>query len=463
MNADILIRNGIVVSMDARRRLISPGAVAVLKDKIIEVGESGDLEKKYTARQVIDASGMAVFPGLINCHTHTGISIARGVGDDLDLMESHAKVYFPLQFDPPVSAKHVYYAALLSCLESIKAGVTCIIDQYAHPEEVAKVIELAGMRGVLSPFMVDAWLGEEQPKFLQGRKQVIGEALDFIGNWNGKVEGRIKAWFGPMHETCVSKEMFTEIVALAREYKVGIHVHLAESNNQVQAIKKRYGKRSIEYAYDLGVLRPGTVAAHCCWLSPHDIALLAESGAAVAHTPSSELKLSDGVEPAPALLEAGANVVLGTDYPGDLLRDMRTAALVHKVSYPLEPMTMPAETILEMVTVNAAKAALWDTEIGLLQAGKKADLILVDLKKPHLTPVLNRPKPNVVSLLVYHAVGSDVDTTIVNGKVLMLHRKVLTVDESKALEEAQAAAEELLEHTGVAKEKFPWRWRSPSP
>lgn len=455
---NILIKNGIIVTMDSQRRIIDGGAIAIENDKIIDIGPSQDLEKKHHANETIDAAGMLVLPGLINAHNHTGISLARGVGDDLDLMEAHRKIYFPLQFNPPVSAKAVYHGALLSCLESIKTGVTCIIDQYSHPEEVAKAVEITGIRGVLSPFMVDTWLGDENLSFFPDTEKVIDDSVSFIQEWNGKAGGRIKAWFGPMHETCVSKELFTEVVALAEKYNVGIHVHLAETNIQVQTIKKMYGKRSIEYAYDLGVLRPGTVAAHCCWLSEHDITLMAKSGASVAHAPGAEMKLSDGIEPTPGLLEAGVNVTLGTDYPGDLIQEMKTVGLLHKINYPLDPEYIPAETVLEMVTVNGAKATLWQDEIGSLEKGKKADITIVDLKKPHLTPVLRKPKFNVVSLLVYNAAGSDVDTVIVDGKILMRHRKVLTIDEAKIMEEAQAAAEELLEQTGVARETLKFRW-----
>jgi 5-methylthioadenosine/S-adenosylhomocysteine deaminase len=233
---------------------------------------------------------------------------------------------------------------------------------------------------------------------------------------------------------------------------------------EVNEIKKTYGKRPVEYTYDLGVLRPGTIVAHCCWLSPHDIALLARSGATVAHTPITEMNISDGITPVPSLLEAGVNVTLGTDATGqnngtgDMIREMKTATLLHKVNYPLDPAVFTAEKALEMATVNGAKALMWNNELGSLEKGKKADVILVDLVKPHLTPVLRKPKFNIVSLLVYSAVGDDVDTVIVNGKIIMLHRKILTVDEDKVMREAQAAAEGLIGRSGVDKELFPWRW-----
>ena len=454
----ILIKNGIIVTMDSQRKIIDGGAVAIENDKIVDIGPSVELEQKHSAQEVVDASGMLVLPGLINAHNHTGISLARGIGDDLDLMEAHRKIFFPLQFNPPVTAKAVYHGAMLSCLESIKSGVTCIIDQYSHPEEVAKAVEITGIRGVLSSFMVDTWLGDERLTFFPNTRKVIDDGVGFVRECDGKAGGRVKAWFGPMHETCASKELLTEVVSLAEKHNVGIHVHLAETNIQVQTIKKLYGKRSIEYAYDLGLLRPGTVAAHCCWLSEHDITLMAKSGASVAHAPTAEMKLSDGIEPAPGLLEAEVNLILGTDYPGDLIQEMKIIGLLHKINYPLDPEYIPAETVLEMVTVNGAKATLWDKEIGSLEKGKKADITIVDLKQPHLTPVVRKPKLNVISLLVYNAVGSDVDTVIVDGKILMLHHKVLTVDEAKVISEAQDVAEELLEQTGVAEETFKDKW-----
>jgi len=461
---DILINHGIVVTMDSERRIVDDGSVAIEKDKIVDIGPTGELQNQYSAGEVIDATQMLVLPGLINGHTHAGFSLGRGVGDDLSLLEAHDKVYAPLTFSSAVSPEDIYLGTLLSCVEYIRTGSTCIVDQYAQPQEVARAVETAGIRGVLSPMMIDSWPGEEKPSFLQDRKEVIDDAVDLIKNWNGEAEGRIRCWFGPMHEMSATKEMLLEVVALAKQYNVGIHVHLAETLAQVDAIKKSYGKRSIEYAYDLGVLRPGTVAAHCCWLSAHDITLLAQSGASVAHTPTTEMKISDGIEPAPRLLEAGVNVSLGTDSSAqcngssDLVQEMKTAALLHKVNYPLDPGVITAERLLEMVTVNGAKAVMWYNEIGSLEKGKKADVILVDLKKPHLTPLLRQPKLNAVNLFVYSAVGDDVDTMIVNGKIIMLHRKILTLDEAQVMAEAQEAAERLIERSGVAKETFPWTW-----
>ncbi len=461
----ILINNGILVTMDDQRRIIDGGAVAIVKDRIAAVGSNAEVTGRYKAEQTIDAGGMLVLPGLINAHTHIGLHLARGLGDDIDLMEAHRKIYYPFGWHPKadVAPQDVFHASRLACVELIKSGSTCIVDQNPRAGEVAKAVETAGLRGVLSPTMMDTWLADGEP-VLADRRKVVAEAEEFIRNSNGASDGRIRTWLGPVHEMFVSTELFSEVLKLSDRHGVGIHVHLAETRTEVEAAKAHYGKRSIEYAYDLGLLRRGTLAAHCCWLSERDITLLAKSGASVVHTPVCEMKISDGVTPAPRLMEAGVNVALGTDAAGqcngsnDIIREMKTATLLHKVNYPLDPEVMPAESVLEMVTINAAKAVGMDNELGSLETGKKADVILVDLKKPHLTPVLRRPRLNVISLLIYSAVGSDVDTMIVDGRVLMLHRRVLSVDEAQIVSEAQNAAEDMMQRTGIADLQFPWRW-----
>ncbi len=460
---DILIKNGIIVTMDSQRRIVENGAIAIEGDKIVDIGLTCELEKKYKANEVLDATKMLVLPGLINCHTHAGESLYRGIGDDFNLEQALEKIYGPLDIDPTLSPKYKHIGTLLSCLTYIRTGTTCIVNQDFQAQEVAAAVEKAGIRGILAPFM-----GEITEEFFGSAKltkeKIVSDAKEFFNDWNGRADGRVRCWFGPVHELGASKELLTDVVGLADQYNTGIHIHLAETKAQVDTIKKNYGKRSIEYAHYLGLLREGTVVSHCCWLSPHDITLLAKSGASVVHCPVTEMRFSDGVTPVPYLLEAGINVALGTDGAGidngsnDLIREMKTAVLLHKVGYPLDPGTLTAEKTLEMTTINGAKAVLWNNEIGSLEKGKKADVILVDMAKPQLTPILRKPKLNVVNLLVYSAVGDDVDTVIINGKIIMLHRKILTLNEYKIMEEAQAAAEELLARTGVDKEIFRWNW-----
>lgn len=463
---DLLINNGIIVTMDSQRRIIDGGSVAVEKDRIVDIGSTAALEKRYSANEVIDAANMVVLPGLINCHTHAAMSLYRGVGDNINLVDAHEKIFGPLIYGPSVQPQDVYIGTLLACIEYIKSGVTTVLDHYVYPHEVARGIEKAGIRAVVAPFMEDTWIGPgELPFVLQDRIKMINDAVDFVKTWNGKAGGRIRCSFGPTNEMVASKELFTDVVRLADQYGVGIHAHLAETTTEVNAIIAKYRKRTIEYAYDLGMLRPGMVAAHCCWLSPNDISLLAQSGASVAHTPVTEMKISDGITPVPTLLKSGVNVTLGTDGAGmcngtnDLIREAKTALLLHRVNYPLDPEILTAEVALEMVTVNGAKALMWDNEIGSLKKGKKADIIFLALKKPHLTPILREPQLNVINLLVYSASRGDIDTAIVNGKIIMLHQRILTLDEAKIVDEAQQAAEKLLERSGVAKDKETFRWK----
>ncbi|MGD9763194.1 MAG: amidohydrolase family protein [Candidatus Binatia bacterium] len=462
----MLIENGIVVTMDAARTILDGGSVALEGDRIAAIGRPDDLRARYAGAQSIDATGMLVLPGLVNAHTHIGMHLARGLGDDIDLLEAHTKIYYPLGWHPQAvfATEYAYQGSRLACLEAIKAGTTCIIDQNPVADGVARAVEESGIRGVVSPALMDTWLGDKDRLALADRRQLARAGAHFVDQWRGRGDGRVQPWLGPVHEMFCSPELFTDVVRLADKLDVGITVHLAETRAEVEACKAHFGKRSIEYAYDLGLLRPRTVVGHACWLSERDITLLQKSGASVAHTPVCEMKISDGIEPAPRLLEAGVNVALGTDAgaqcngANDMVREMKVAALLHKVVYPLDPEVIPAEVVLEMATINGARAAGLEREIGSLEPGKKADVIVVDLHKPHLTPVLRKPKFNVVSLLVYSATGGDVDTTIVDGRILMRNRQVLSLDESHVLRDTQAAAEEMVERTTLGGLTYPWRW-----
>ncbi len=461
-----LIENGIVVTMDPARTIIDGGSVVIEGARIAAVGPSAELRGRYPSAQRIDATGMLVLPGLVNAHTHIGLHLVRGLGDDIDLLEAHTKIYRPLGWDPQVSfaTEYAYQGSRLACLELIKSGTTCIIDQNPAADGVARAVEESGIRGVVSPAFMDTWLGGKDRPQLADRAQLGRTGERFVEQWHHRGDGRLQAWLGPVHEMFCSAELFKDMIRLAEKLDVGLTVHLAETRTEVEAAKAHYGKRSIEFAYDLGLLGPRTVVGHACWLSEHDIVLLAKSGAHVAHTPVCEMKLSSGVEPAPRLLEAGVNVALGTDAAGqcnganDMIREMKFGALLHKVVYPLDPQVVPAEVALEMATINGARAAGLQNEIGSLEVGKRADVILVNLRQPHLTPILRKPKLNVVSLLVYSAAGGDVDTTIVDGRVLMRNRRVQSLDEGQVLSDTQAAAEEMIEATGIADLSYPWRW-----
>jgi 5-methylthioadenosine/S-adenosylhomocysteine deaminase len=432
--ADILIEGGLIVTMDPHRRIIRRGSLAIEGDRIAAIGEvvegRGDV--------VIDARGKAVLPGLINAHTHLPMTLLRGIADDMPLLEWLETKIWPIERN--LKKGDCYRGALLGCLEMIKSGTTCFADQYFFMDEVARAVEESGMRGVLSYGIIEM----DDP---QRRESELRVGEKFVREYHGKADGRIQAMFGPHAAYTCSPECLLRVKELARKYGVGIHTHVAESRDEVDRVVRKYGKRPVEHLDAIGFLGPEVLAAHCVWLTSHEISIIRERGVKPVHNPVSNMKIACGIAPVPEMLAAGIPVALGTDGAAsnnslDLLGEMKFAALLNKVG-KLDPTVMPAPTVLEMATINGARALGLGDEIGSLEVGKKADVLLIDLKRPHFTPL-----HNVISHVVYNAVGSDVDTVIVDGKIIMQGREVLTLDEAKVLEDAQRAAEDLLDRLG---------------
>lgn len=428
--ADILIKGGHIVTMNPQRQIFEHGSVAIEGDKIAAVGK----EVKEKADVVIDARGKVVLPGLINCHTHLSMTLLRGAADDMPLMEWLETKIWPLEKN--LTGEGVYAGALLGCLEMIKTGTTCFADQYFYMDHVARAVEESGIRGVLSYGIIEL----DDPK---RRESELRAGEDLVKAWHGKANGRILTMFGPHAPYTCSPECLIKVKELAKKHGVGIHIHISETRDEIKQITEKYGKRPVEHLDSIEFLGPEVLAAHCVWLTEQEIKVLRERGVKPVHNPVSNMKHGSGVAPVPEMLAAGIPVALGTDgAPSnnalDMFNDMKFAAMLNKV-HKLDPAAVPATSALEMATVNGAIALGLQDKLGSIEVGKKADLILVDLEKPHLTPV-----HNVISHLVYSAVGSDVDTTIVNGKILMRERKVLTLDEDKVLREAQKASEDLL-------------------
>ncbi len=428
--ADILIKDGYIITMDAQRRILERGSVAIEGDKITAVGK----DVKERADTVIDARGKAVLPGLINAHTHLSMTLLRGVADDMPLMEWLETKIWPIEKN--LTADDCYTGALLGCLEMIKSGTTCFADQYFYMEDVARAVEKAGLRGVLSRGIIEL----DDPK---KRETTIREGERLVKTCHGKANGRILTMFGPHAAYTCSPECLMQVKELAKKYKVGIHVHISESQDEVDKIMKKYGKRPVEHLDSIGFLGSEVLAAHCVQLTEQEIKILHNRKVKPVHNPVSNMKIACGVAPVPEMLAAGIPVALGTDGAAsnnslDMFNEMKFAALLNKV-HKLDPVAVPAQVALEMATINGAIALGLQDSIGSLEAGKKADIVLVDLQKPHLKPL-----HSVISHLVYSAVGSDVDTTIVDGKVLMQGRKVLTLDEDKVLMEAQESSDDFL-------------------
>lgn len=426
--ADIIIKNAYVLTMDPGAGDLKNGTVVIEDGKITEIGE----KTKERAETVIDAKGSVVMPGLVNTHTHAAMTLFRGYADDLQLAEWLENHIWPAEAQ--LTAKDVYKGSLLACLEMIRSGTTSFADMYFFMDETAKAVEASGLRASLSHGLIELWNEEKgETDLKEGRR--------FVRAWQGAADGRIKTMYGPHAPNTCSDEYLAKVREEARKDGAGIHIHVLETEAELLAMKERYGKCSVHMLDDIGFFGPDVLAAHCVWLSDGDIEVLREKGVNVSHNPISNMKLASGIAPVHKMLERGVNVSLGTDGCAsnnnlDLFEEMKTAALLHKLSTG-NPTALPARQVLEMATVNGAKAL--GTKTGVLKAGMTADLIIVDMKKPHLTPCFDVP-----SHLVYSAGGSDVRTTIVDGKILMDDYRVLVLDEQKVLEEAQKAAEELV-------------------
>ncbi|MFZ2498538.1 amidohydrolase family protein [Methanosarcina sp.] len=426
--ADIIIKNAYILTMDPNVGDLKNGTVVIEDGKITEIGKN----TKESADTVIDAEGSVVMPGLVNTHTHAAMTLFRGYADDLQLAEWLQQHIWPAEAQ--LTAEDVYKGSLLACLEMIRSGTTSFADMYFFMDETAKAVEASGLRASLSHGLIELWDDEKgETDLREGRR--------FVRAWQGAADGRIKTMYGPHAPNTCSEEFLAKVREEASRDGAGIHIHLLETEAELLAMKERYGKCSVHMLEDIGFFGPDVLAAHCVWLSDGDIEILRKRGVNVSHNPVSNMKLASGISPVHKMLDKGVNVSLGTDGCAsnnnlDLFEEMKTAALLHKVN-TFSPTALPARQVLEMGTVNGAQAL--DTETGMLKAGKKADLIIVDMKKPHLTPCFDVP-----SHLVYSARGSDVRTTIVNGKVLMDNYRVLVLDEQKVMENAQKAAEDLV-------------------
>lgn len=426
--ADIIIKNAYVLTMDPDAGDLKKGTVVIEEGKITEIGQ----ETKESAETIIDAKGSVVMPGLVNTHTHAAMTLFRGYADDLQLAEWLEEHIWPAEAQ--LRAEDVYKGSLLACLEMIKSGTTSFADMYFFMDETAKAVEASGLRASLSHGLIELWNKEKGEIDLKEGKR-------FVKAWQGAADGRIKTMYGPHAPNTCSEEFLAKVREEASKDGAGIHIHVLETKTELNDMKEKYGKCSVHLLEDIGFLGPDVLAAHCVWLSDGDIEILRKRGVNVSHNVVSNMKLASGIAPVHKMLEKGINVSLGTDGCAsnnnlDLFEEMKTAALLHKVN-TCSPTALPARQVLEMGTINGAKAL--DPETGVLKVGKKADLIIVDMKKPHLTPCFDVP-----SHLVYSAKGSDVRTTIVNGKILMDDYRVLALNEGKVIEEARKTAEELV-------------------
>ena len=440
---EFIIRGGTVLTMGPRGR-IRDGAVVVEDGRIIDVGKARELGPKYGRYEVVDARGCVVMPGLVNAHQHISMSLLRGYADDHPLKEWLEKYIWPLE--AKMTGRDMYVGSLLTCAESLLGGVTTVNTMYHYQPDwnEAKAIADIGMRGVVG-HVCFSWRKEEDRRAL--------EAL--FRDWHGKADGRLRASVDPHAPYTVDPDYMVELRALTDRYneryghlgRVVMHIHVAETPDEPDKIREAFGREVKEgvFAYldELGVLGPDVVAAHCVALTDRDITIMAERGVKAVYNPVSNMKLASGISPVVELLKAGVTVALGTDGPSsnntaDMFETMKFASLLQKVASG-DPTALPAREVLEMATIKGAEALSWSDEIGSIEPGKKADIIVVDLRKPHLTPLYDEE-----SHLVYAARSSDVRTVFVDGRPVVEDGRLTTMDLEEIMEMAAKAREELL-------------------
>jgi 5-methylthioadenosine/S-adenosylhomocysteine deaminase len=427
--ADLLITNGLVLTMNSRQRTIPAGAVAIHADRIAAVGTADELAAVKAVR-VIDARGGIIMPGLVNTHTHAAMTLFRGLADDLPLKTWLDDHIFPAE--AAMDTGKVYAGALLACAEMIMSGTTTFCDMYLFEDAVARAAQKAGMRAVVGEVLFDF----PSPNY-GSPEQGLAYTETLIEAFRG--DPLITIAVEPHSPYLCAPAVLIRAFALAGAHGIPMVTHLAETSGEVATIRERYGRTPVEHLEALGVLAPNVLACHCVALSEHDIELLRRRDVKVSHNPESNMKLASGIAPVPQLLDAGVCVGLGTDGAAsnnnlDLFLEMDTAAKIHKV-HRLDPTVLAAGTVLRMATLDGARALGLSDRIGSLEPGKQADVIVLDTRKPHLVPMYHP-----VSQLVYAARGSDVETVVINGRIIMENGCILSFDVEQAMEEVNRIA-----------------------
>jgi 5-methylthioadenosine/S-adenosylhomocysteine deaminase len=426
---DLLVSGGTIVTMDGERRILEDGAIAVKGDAILALGPRAEIESKFAAPQTINAKGKLVLPGFINGHTHVPMTLLRGLHDDVTLDEWLRKYIFPAEAKN-VTEEFVRWGTRLGAAEQIRGGVTTFADMYYFEDAVAEETKAAGMRGVLGETFID---------FPAPDNKTNAAALEytekFLKRWQG--DPLIHAAPAPHSIYTCSQKTLQDAAALARKYNAPILIHVAEMKKERDDSRAQNGTTPVQYLDKIGILGPDVVAAHCIFVDQADRKILAQRNVGCVHNPSSNMMLASGVSPVPELRAAGVAVGLGTDGPAgsnndlDLMEEIDLAAKLAKIT-KMDPLALNAKAVVEMATIDGARALHMEKEIGSLEAGKKADLILIGLDAPNAVPMYD-----VYAQVAYALKGSDVETVVIGGRVVMRDKKVLTVDEAAAVAKAR--------------------------
>jgi len=429
---DLIVAGDYVVIMDESQQVVKDGAVAVDAGRIVAAGPRADIGAKFRARRTLDGAGKVVLPGLINGHTHAAMTLLRGIADDIELIEWLQKYIFPTEVRF-VDANFVRVGTELACAEMIRGGTTTFVDMYYYPDSVAEAIESCGLRVLVAASVID----QKSPDAANGTES-LAKAVDFVRRWKGR-DNRIIPIMGAHAIYTIPPDLMRRIAAAAQELDVPISIHVSESRWEIETAQKTYQTTPIHALDQLGVFGVHTIAAHVVWPTDDDIPVLLQHQVGVIHNPSSNMKISSGIAPVTKLLAAGVPVGLGTDGPAtnndlDMWEEMRLAAFLQKVS-TMDPKVLPARTVLNMATRGGAEAIGLGQELGALTPGRRADLIQVSLADVRMTPMYD-----VISHLVYVAHPEDVTSVVVDGRIVMRDRKVLTVNEAQVSREANEIA-----------------------
>ena len=426
---DLLINGGTIVTMDGDRLILEDGALVVKGDVISAIGFRTDLEKKYTADQTIDARGKLVLPGFINGHTHVPMTLFRGLHDDVTLDEWLHKYIFPAEAKN-VTEEFVRWGTRLAAAEQIRGGITTFADMYYFEDAVAEETKKAGMRGVLGETFIDFPAPDNRDE-----AQMLAYTEKFLQRWQN--DPLIHAAPAPHSIYTCSQKTLQDAAALARKYHAPILIHVAEMKKELDDSRAQHGTTPVQYLNKIGVLGPDLVAAHCIFVDDTDRKLLAEKQVGCVHNPSSNMMLASGVSPVPELRAAGVAVGLGTDGPAgsnndlDLMEEMDLAAKLQKIT-KMNPLALGAKAVVEMATIDGAKALHMEKEIGSLEVGKKADVIVISLNEPNAVPMYD-----VYAQLAYALKGNDVETVVIGGRVVMREYQLLTVKEDEVFAKAR--------------------------
>jgi 5-methylthioadenosine/S-adenosylhomocysteine deaminase len=435
----VLIKDATIITLEDANRVFE-GSVAIDRGRIVAVEPSATAIFDIAFDDVIDGRGCALLPGFIQTHIHLCQTLFRGAADDLELIDWLKQRVWPME--AAHTPESLYASARLGVAELIKGGTTCALtmETVNHTDSVFRAVEESGFRATVGKCMMDQ--GDDAPEALiEETEDSIAESLDLLERWNGQADGRIRYCFAPRFALSCTRELLERVANLSRELGVMVHTHASENRDEIAMVERATGRRNIEYLRDVGLTAPHVVLAHCVHIDDAEIEILRSTGANVAHCPSSNLKLASGVARVSEMLDRGVSVSLGADGAPcnnrlDMFTEMRTAALLQKVLRGSR--ALPALTALRMATTGAARALGLADQIGSVEVGKCADLQLVNLSRLHTTPL-----PDPISTIVYAAEASDVETVIIDGRIVMRDGELLTLNEQDVIAEARGQSQRL--------------------